>query len=247
MLKESLQKYGLSDKETVVYLALLELGKAKSKDIALKTKLPRSTVYTVIEFLEKKGLVFSYDQGKIQTYSAQDPAKIVQDIADQAESIKTIFPELQKLYQGAKTKPSIKYHKGVSELKEMYNVILKIKDLKQYDIIAAESHWLAMDKKFFEDFKKRRAKVGIKTRLILDNTDASTERKINEETSNSQVKILPPTMDQWKFSAGTYIFEDKVIFIAYKEEVVAVEIISKEISSLVKMMFEFMWQFLAKW
>lgn len=246
MIKESLQKYGLSDKEIAIYLTLLELGKAKSKDIALKTKLPRSTVYTVLEFLETKGLVFSFDQGKIKAYSAQDPAKIVQDINDQAESIKSVFPELKKLYQSAKAKPQIKYYKGASELKEMYSSILKVKDLKQYDIIAAEKYWLGMDKKFFEDFKKRRANAGIKTRLILDNSDVSIERKTNEETSNSVVKILPPTMDKWEFSSGTYIFEDKVIFIAYKEETVAIEIISKEITSLMKMMFEFMWQFLAK-
>jgi len=246
MIKESLQKYGLSDKETEVYLALLELGKAKSKEIALKTKLPRSTVYSVLEFLEKKGLVFSYDQGKIKNYAAQDPAKIVNDIASQAQAIKTIFPELKNLYQSAKIKPQIKYYQGIFELKEMYNSILKIKDLKTYDIVAAEGHWLKMDEKFLEDFKKRRAQAGIKTRLILDNSEAAFERKADEEKTNSEVKILPPAMAGFKISAGTYIFKDKVIFIAYKKELIAVEIISEEISSLQKMMFELMWQFLAK-
>lgn len=246
MIKESLQKYGLSEKETEVYLALLELGKAKSKEVATKTKLPRSTVYSVLEFLEKKGLVFSYDQGKIKTYAAQDPAKIVDDLASRAQSIKTIFPELKELYQGAKTKPQIKYYQGISEMKEMYNNILKIKDLKSYDIVAAEEYWLSMDEKFFADFKKLRADAGIKTRLILDNSQTSLDRKAAEEQTNSEVKILPPAMSTWKFSAGTYIFEDKVIFIAYKKELIAVEIISQEITSLLKMMFEFIWQFLAK-
>ncbi|MFA5021781.1 MAG: helix-turn-helix domain-containing protein [Patescibacteria group bacterium] len=246
MIKESLQKYGLSNKEADVYLALLELGKAKSREIATKTKLPRSTVYSVLEFLEKKGLVFSFDQGKIKTYVAQDPVRIVSDIASQAQAIKTIFPELKDLYQGAKTKPQIKYYQGVSELKGMYNGILKIKDLKSYDIVAAEGYWLKLDEKFLQDFKKRRAEAGIKTRLILDNSQASLERKANEEKTNSEVKIMPPSMAQFKISAGTYIFKDKVIFIAYKKELIAVEIISEEISSLLKMMFEFCWQFLAK-
>jgi len=246
MIKESLRKYGLSEKETEVYLALLELGKAKGKEISAKTKLSRSTVYSVLEFLAAKGLVFSFDQGKIKTYAAQDPAKIVDDINNRAQSIKTIFPELKQLYQGAKAKPQIKYFQGISEIKEMYNNILKIKKLKNYDIVASEKHWLSLDEKFFTDFKKRRSQIGIKTRLILDNSQTALNRKQTEETTNSVVKILPPSMDLWKFSAGTYIFDDKVIFIAYKEELIAVEIISQEITSLLKMMFEFMWQFLAK-
>lgn len=246
MIKESLQKYGLSPKETEVYLALLELGKAKTKDIAPKTKLSRSTVYSVLTALEAKGLVFSYDQGKIKTYAAQDPGKLVDEIASRAQSIKTIFPELKQLYQGAKVKPQIKYYQGLAEIEEMYNSILKIKGLKSYDIVAAEGYWLNMDEKFLAGFKKRRAEAGIKTRLILDNSPASLDRKAKEEQTNSEVKILPPVMAAWKFSAGAYIFENKVIFIAYKEELVSVEIISQEITSLLKMMFEFIWQFLAK-
>ena len=246
MFEESLQKYGLSDKETKVYLALLELGQAKSKEIAIKTKLPRSTVYSVLEFLTARDLVFSLDQGKIKTYSAQDPAKLVDDITSRAQSIKAIFPELKDLYRGTKIKPQVKYYQGISEMKEMYDSILKIKNLKNYDIIAAEGYWLKIDEKFFADFKKRRAQAGINTRLILDNSQASLDRKATEEQTNSEVRILPPVIDTWKFSAGTYIFEDKVIFIAYKKELIAVEIISQEITSLLKMMFEFIWQFLAK-
>lgn len=246
MLKESLQKYGLSGKETDIYLALLELGKAKTRDIASKTRLPRSTIYSILSELEAKGLVFSLDQGKIRTYAAEDPAKIVDDISGRAQTIKSVFPELKQLYQGTKVKPQVRYYQGISEIREMYDNILKIKGLKSYDIVSAEGYWLGMDEKFFTSFKKRRSQAGIKTRLILDNSQASIERKAQEIETNSEVKILPPAMSSWKFSAGTYIFEDKVIFTAYRNELVAVEIISREITSLMKMMFEFSWQFLAR-
>lgn len=245
MLKEALQKFGLPDKEALIYLALLELGKAKVQDIARKTKLPRSTIYSVLGFLEEKGLTFSFEQKKIKLFTAQDPQKILFEATARAETIKEILPELKQLHRASKARPQMKYYEGVSEIKRMYESILKEKELKSYDIISAEEHWRTMDPKFFDSFKIRRAKANIKTRLLLEHSPTALERKAQEADTYSEVKIIPPGMGIG-MTAGCYIFKHKVIFIAYKEERVAVEIFSSEIASLMKVMFEFMWRFLAK-
>lgn len=244
MLKDSLKKFGLSDKEAALYLILLELGKAKVQDIARKTKLPRSTVYSVLGDLQQQGLVFAFDQGKIRYFAPQDPGQIVQEMAARTESIKSIFPDLRQLYRAAKARPQIRYYEGVAEIKAMYLDILKMKGLKAYDIIAAEEEWLKLDSAFFRDFKERRAAAGIKTRLILEHSQAALDRKAHERESNSEVKLVPPGLG-WKFTAGCYIFTDRVIFIAYKEERVACEIHSAEIAVLLKLLFEFSWKSLA--
>lgn len=241
MLKESLEKFGLSEKEAEIYLILLELGKAKAQDVARKTKLPRSTIYSILEYLEKRGLVFSFDQAKIKYFTAQDPAKIVQEMNERILAIKTAFPELKQLYRTAKAKPQIRYYQGLSELKTMYQSILKLKGISAYDIIASEEEWLRMDPAFFADFKQQRARAGIRTRLILESSETALGRKAHQRETYSEVKIIPPALG-WKFTAGCYIFPDRVIFIAYREERVALEMISAEVAGLMKTMFEFMWR-----
>lgn len=240
-MKETLKKFGLSEKEAELYLVLLELGKAKVQDITHKTKLPRSTIYSVLEYLEQRGLVFSFDQGKIRYFSPQDPDRIIQEAAARAEALKTLLPNLQQLYHNASARPHIRYYEGVKELKTMYREILRIPGLKTYDIIASEEEWLSMDPAFFEEFKKERAQAGIHTRLILENSPTAQERKAHAPETDSEVKIVPEGLP-WKLSAGCYIFQDRVIFIAYKQERVACEIHSKEIASLQHLVFEFLWK-----
>lgn len=244
MLKDSLTQFGLSDKEAQLYLILLELGKAKVQDVARKSKLPRSTVYSVLGDLQQQGLAFSFDQGKIRFFAPQDPGKLAQDMAARAEAIKAVFPDLKQLYRAAKAKPQIRYYEGLAEFRAMYQGMLKIKGLQAYDIIASEAEWLKMDQAFFRDFKKRRAAAGIKTRLILEYSATALDRKTRERETNSEVKLIPPGLG-WKFTAGCYIFADRVIFIAYREERVACEIHSAEIAVLLKLLFEFLWKSLA--
>jgi len=55
MLIQELQKLGLSDKESKVYLASLELGPAPIAAIAKQASVNRPTTYVIIESLIKKG------------------------------------------------------------------------------------------------------------------------------------------------------------------------------------------------
>lgn len=56
-LKNSLESIGFSEKEALVYLAVLRLGKATPAQIAKITKLNRPTVYSVSKTLISKGVV----------------------------------------------------------------------------------------------------------------------------------------------------------------------------------------------
>ncbi len=57
MIEEALRLNGFTDKEVKIYLAVLEAGEATVGRIATRTKLKRTTVYTVIEGLIHRGLL----------------------------------------------------------------------------------------------------------------------------------------------------------------------------------------------
>lgn len=78
---EALQQYGFSNKEAKIYLALLELGQATISDISNITKFPRSSIYTIIEELKQRGVVFEYEHNKIKEFIPQKPQKIISGYA----------------------------------------------------------------------------------------------------------------------------------------------------------------------
>jgi len=242
LLNESLEKSGLSPRETKVYLAALELGRARVQEIAKKAGLPRSTTYSVLEALISKNLIFSFGQEKVKQYIAEDPQKIASLSEETTRVIKEILPSLKEIYRSAKGRPQIKYHEGLAAIKEMYEDILRQKE-REYLIFAPESTWLKMDEKWFNDYKKRRASAKIKTRLILTDSPEARERKKNEARDFSEIKIIPRELPQ-DITAGVYIFREKVIFTEYKKDLITVEIQSKGIAEMQRLMFERLWSLL---
>ena len=57
MIKNLLSALDFSEKESQIYLALLEVGSGKAQDIAKKTGLNRTTVYDIFEVLMQNASV----------------------------------------------------------------------------------------------------------------------------------------------------------------------------------------------
>lgn len=242
LLNDALEKFGLSTREAKVYLACLELGRARVQDIAKKAGLPRSTAYSVLESLISKNLVFPFGEGKVRQYIAEDPQKIANLSEEATRAIKGILSDLKTIYRSARGRPKIKYYEGLDAIKEMYNDILRQKE-KEYLIFGPESTWLHMDEKWFNEFKKRRASVKIKTRLILTDSPEARQRQKEEAQTFSEVKILPKDIP-YDITGGVYIFHEKVIYTEYKKDLISVEIQSKGIAGMQSLMFEWLWKLL---
>lgn len=244
MINQALVDFGFSTKEAAVYAALLQMGQGTVGALATQTKLPRATIYRILDDLGGRGVVSAYDEGKIKTFAPQPPTALLNMLEARVQSFKTALPALKEAFASSAVQPQIRYFVGRDAIRGMYQDLLHRRGLKQYDIFAAESEWLDMDRHFFTEFKKQRAKQGITTRMIVEDSDTARQRKNDEQATLSKVKILPPAFSP-PFHGGCYILPDTVIFVAYRKEHVAVEIISPEITSVVQTMFNFAWQFLA--
>ena len=65
-MKQALKTIGLSDKESAVYMALLQLGQATAYAVAVKSGLKKPTTYIILDELIEKGLVLKVPQMKTQ-------------------------------------------------------------------------------------------------------------------------------------------------------------------------------------
>lgn len=239
-LKLAIKGYGLNNREVEVFLALLELGVGNGHEVAEKSGIIRTTTYSILEELKRKGLVTEVEKGKVKHYSIENPQKMINEMETRNNLLKEVKGNLLSLYQSAEHRPMVRFYKGLEAIKELHNNILKEKGLKSYDILTAESNWLNLDKEFFSDFLKRRGEKRIHTRLIIDSESEKLEHQEKNIELDREVKFLP-TEYQGAYTSEVYILPRKVIFIAEKKELLAVEIESVDIVEAQQFMFNFMW------
>jgi len=84
MIEEILKKLGFSEKEAVVYLAILQHGKVLPADLAKITNINRTTVYSVIKELISKGVV-NEDLGGENLYLVARPPQDLNQIISKEE------------------------------------------------------------------------------------------------------------------------------------------------------------------
>ena len=83
---------GLSEKESRVYLALLELGQASVSRVADAAKLKRSITYVTLESLNEKGYASIVGGKKIAIYAAGDPTMLSARLSTTARHFAEVLP-----------------------------------------------------------------------------------------------------------------------------------------------------------
>src|SRR3989338_11363254 len=122
---EKLLKFGLAEKEAKVYLACLELGDSVASDIALKSNLPRTLVYDILERLIDLGLISYAIKANRKVFRAADPDEFLRIAHEKEEAINEALPELKRLQKikGVK-RPKVEVYEGKEGMKTVMNDIL---------------------------------------------------------------------------------------------------------------------------
>ena len=240
------KKLGLSDKETAVYLALLESGASSVRDLATVANLNRGTAYDILKKLQELGLVSFFHKNTKQNFAAEDPDKILKLLANREDElkeaemkIKELLPELKSLQEKGGDKPVTKFYEGKAGVKFILDDILsslKNQTDKNYYVYSAagvrEDVYGA-----YPDFNKKRIKNNIKANTISLSAGGSTygldDRKWLKTEKSNQGNM-------------TYIliYADKCAFISRdsRNNPVGVIIENKMIYETQKILFLQMWK-----
>lgn len=131
-LQSALKQFGLNEKESVIYLALLPLGSATASVLSYRTNIQRSTVQYVCQTLNKKGLISSSKKGNTFTYKPEAPEKILylldqqkQSLNQKANQASLLVSELNAL-ANTNLLPSnwVKSYQGLDEVLKSYSEFL---------------------------------------------------------------------------------------------------------------------------
>ena len=240
-LLKTLADLGLNEKEANVYIASLSLGPATILAIAKASEIKRTTVYSVVESLKKKGLMVTDIRGFKKFYAPQPPSQLEALLSEKKNALQSSMPKLLALYglEGSSIS-SIKYYEGIEAIKSVYEKLLQsVKPKDDYMVIANFDDWYNVDPKFFESFNRRRAKLPIKLRLMFQDSPRTRKMKNLEELYNGKVKIFPKDV---RFASNTVIVPKMVVIHQLVPPIMAIVIENPIIARSFKEMFNVMWE-----
>mgnify|MGYP000199134095 CR=1 FL=1 len=248
MLSQLLCSLGLTEKESAIYLALLNLGASKSVELARYTGFTRPTIYDLTEKLVRRGLVSKYKKKHITTFNALDPQKLIQYLDSelnefqnklnlQKKQVQDLLPVLQSLQLKNTTKPKVQFFEGEKGMREAYEDTLTSSDkILAYTNVEAMTQALP---NFFPYYFQRRAAKKIPVDAIFVQNEGGRERASQDQTELRRTKFFPGAHIQW--SPEVKIYNNKILIASWQEKM-AVIIESKEFADLQRIIFQKLWE-----
>ena len=235
-----LEQFGLSDKESALYVALLELGQADVAVIATKANVKRPTAYLLLDALKDKGFV-SLQEGMGRQYRAEDPRKLLAYEKTKVAQLEEALPGMLGLASNSELKPGTRFFTGAEGIKAVYEESL---------LQPAGSEILAIGnaeavERSIEGFQnwyiKRRAESGISMRAIIPATPEGLKIAVRDAQELRGTRLLEP--DDFTEPVEVNIYGDKVSAVSFVEnELIGVIIESKVLANVHRQMFELMWR-----
>ena len=246
MHERLLKEIGLTNGETRVYLALLKLGENSVGPIAKKADVSLSKIYEILDNLIKKGLVSHIVKNNTKHFLASEPERIIDylekkkdKITQSEEEIRRILPSLKAQKDSSEESVKATLFEGTRGIKTFYENVLRDSE-KNDEILVMGLPKYASDRHegYFLDWNKRRAKKGVKIKLIF-NSDVKKLGKKREKIKLTKVKYLSEGLST---PAWILIYGKGVATIHLTEEPICVVIKDEKVVKSYTHFFDIFWK-----
>ena len=240
-IPEALQIIGLNEKESAVYTALLQIGKASAYSVAEKSGLKKPTTYVILDELIKKGLVQRVPRVRKQQYVALSPEQAFALAEEKLSLAKQKLPELLALTRGEATKVNALYFEGVNGIKQLMEY--RIKEMKGQEMVgfwATDAHAdPELTRYFKEEWGPKMNRLGITMRGVVPHDPVLKQYRETDAAFGREMKIVPE--GQYSSEVAIDTVGDVVRIQDYKNlQGIAIE--NADIAKTVREIFEMLWQ-----
>ncbi len=242
MIRETLKKLGLNEKEITIYLALLSLGNAPASVLGQRTKITRSTAQYTSQKLVKKGLIRSIQKNNTFIYTPESPDKLLylldqekKVIAEKTDQTNRIIGELKSMINPQAILPKVRFFEGKDGLIDLYREILELRT--PIDSFEDKGEMAAFIPEFIPEFIQTRIERKIFNRVICPAENTVNKNDIKEFRETRFI-----SKSKFPFSCDIKICKDLVsIFSFDKNTAVGIAIQHQDIAKNFHILFNFMW------
>lgn len=233
-----LKQLGLTQKESQVYVSLVEIGKGTAYAVAKQSGLKRPTVYVVLDELRKKGLVIKIPHAKKQIFIAKDPEELFDVFENNLYEAKRALPELLKMNygQGDITTHLFDGKYEMSKALEYRRDELANQEMFAFYGIPSKGKKIS---EIYYDHARELEKQNTKVRVFVPDDDSLIRFRETEREYGQKVIYLPKEQYSPKVSVEISTNFSK-IFLHTASQALVIE--GKEFSEFLKQIFEIMWK-----
>ncbi|MFA6214849.1 MAG: helix-turn-helix domain-containing protein [Candidatus Micrarchaeia archaeon] len=246
MEADLLLQAGLTEGESKVYLALLELGASTTGPIVEKSGVSRSIIYQLLERLAQKGLVSHIVKDKTKHFQAADPSRI-RDFLEEEErkfsenrkNVEALLPKLYAMRAGAKQSEATIYlgFKGMMTAHEHTYQVLKPGE--EYFYLGIPHDQPDYVHAYWKRDHRRREKAGIKCRLLFDRRTPIEVLRNRNSFRGCEARYMPSGIETPSSIVG---FKNVTLIGFATDYAISVEIVDKKIADSFRAYFEEFWK-----
>lgn len=231
--------FGFTEKEARAYLAGCELGATTVLALARRTRLPRTTLYPILEKLRRGGYFKLSKVRGHSLYVAESPALLAEKFHARERIFTHIVPDLESRKGTVREGAGVTIFEGTEGFKQLWQKIFR-SGVKEYRILTPGSSLLEFvkEKYIVRRLIAERIRRGIKSmQLIVDSPAARTiiakdARELRESRIIPAHTALPATI---------IIFGNEVAFITTRRENVMILVASGELATTHHTLFDLLW------
>jgi HTH-type transcriptional regulator, sugar sensing transcriptional regulator len=239
-LLDVLTDIGLSENQARVYIASRVLGPAKATEISRAAGVKRTTVYPVIESLERLGLMHLRMRGFKRHYAAENPDRLDALVKVRHDRFRKSLAQLDALGAPYDKQTTITHCSTLESIKAMYDRnIADIQPGQDYMVFSSGQELMRLDAEWFEDFFVRRGRLDIRIRVLIRDSKIG-QRYISEGNRlwKTETKLFPNTID---FTANLVITPQRVLIHHLIAPTWVIVIEAPQIIRMHQVMFESFW------
>ncbi len=228
-LQHPLEDLGLGAYEARVYIELIHYSPASATLLAKKCHLSRSSVYTTLAALMRKGLVSTTQKNDVKQFIAEPESALEQLLEQEAHSLKhkrhvfaQLQPELKNIARQTLHIPNVTYFEGQEGLKKAYLTLMRgAHEGDTLRLLRDEFIWQQEWSFIFEDdwrerIKRLKAEKRLSTKLLVN--DSKVERSQAELYTKKQhleARYLPASATIHHLAQ--YILGDVVLMLSLEQ------------------------------
>ena len=242
-LLTKLEELGLSEKESLVYLALLPLQDTGTSSLIRATGLHGQFVYAGLERLEELGLAKHVIQNGRKKFSANPPARLLSLVEKKRVAAQSVASELQSRFAGRPVQDFEVLQGQSAFVAHQFESLESMPDGGTVCVLGGGGDkYIELMGHEIDSYEKRRIAKKVQIRYLSTGGSPLYLQVMAQTRKLFDYRVLPSPAP----GVDTEILVDKIIFHLLGEPVVSFSFTNKVISDGYKKFFEVLWSVSAK-
>ena len=236
IILELLIKIGFSEKEGLIYLALLEMGNQPASVMAKKLNIPRPTALVTLENLCRRGYLTKSKRGRTQYFEA-NPNLLEKrkntELSRQNEVMEKLIPLLKSAKNPYSMAPKVQISEGIEGCRGAYMDLLSSKS----EVLEFATHLdlEKMGKDFMKEFIAKRVEKKIKMTAICADTNTHIDYQKKDAEQARHTILFNNNIGQLFSSIA--IYDNKVLILNLYHDPFAIIIESEQVATTLRTVF----------